>query len=43
MNTFSVKNVLKMDSIGVKIITSIKRGGETSSMKPQQPLKGAKA
>ncbi len=28
---------------GVNMITSIKRGGETSSMKPQQPVKGAKA
>ena len=32
-----------MKTIDAKIITFIKRGGETSSVKPHQPYKGAKA
>ena len=35
--------LLMIRNLDVKIITSIKRGGETSSVKPQQPVKGAKA
>jgi hypothetical protein len=40
---FHQDNLLMMKTIDVKIITSMKRGGETSSVKPQQPYKGAKA